>query len=101
MPIAFAKPPQAVSDFTLKNVRSMVAARTLRVAPLANAVADQVGVSASYPMYNLGLDAIVENQPLSAAKLTTWEFLLDSGTAQASSTETDQRCQWNAALRRH
>jgi hypothetical protein len=88
MPITFTQPPPQVAEVTRSKLQDMAQQKQFRIAPLAAAQPSQIEVTSGHAVYNIGLDDLIGDKPLSSLPLTTWRFIVRSGTAEASAAET-------------
>jgi hypothetical protein len=88
MPVTFAQPPQQVAEVTQNKLQEMALGQHFRIAPLATAQASQIQISSGHAVYNIGLDDLLSNKPLSALPLTAWRFIVRSGATEAAAAET-------------
>jgi hypothetical protein len=88
MPVTFAPPPQQVAEVTQSKLQEMAQGKHFRVAPLLAAKPEQIELSSGHAVYNIGLDELLSNKPLSDLPLTGWRFIVRSGTPEAAAAET-------------
>jgi hypothetical protein len=77
-----------VAEVTQTKLQEMALGQHFRIAPLATAKPDQIEISSGHAVYNIGLDDLLSNKPLSALPLTAWRFIVRSGTPDAAAAET-------------
>jgi hypothetical protein len=88
MPVTFAQPPQQVAEVTRNKLQDMARQQHFRIASLAAAQPDQIEIASGHPVYNIGLQDLLSNKPLSSLPLTAWRFIVRSGATDAAAAET-------------
>jgi hypothetical protein len=87
MPITFQQPSPQVAEQTRSALQDMAQQKQFRIAPLAASTPSQISVTSPHAVYNIDLDEIVENKPLSAAQFTAWRFIVASNPSQPAAAE--------------
>jgi hypothetical protein len=90
MPITFAAPPRQVAELTQRQLQEMAQHKHFTIAPLATAEPGKIQLDAGHPVYNIGLQDLLSNKPITAAPFTAWRFIVNAGTPDSAAAETLQ-----------
>src|SRR5215469_13404266 len=82
MPVTFQQPSSQVAEQTRTALQNMARQKQFRIAPLASATPAQISLTSPHAVYNIDLDDILSNNPLSTARFTAWRFIV-AGTIAA------------------
>jgi hypothetical protein len=88
MPISLAQPPQAVQELTQARIKEISSAGHFRVASLATAKPEQISIASGHPVYNLGLQEVVNNTPPANLQLSSWRFIVQGNGPEPTAAET-------------
>jgi hypothetical protein len=91
MPVNFVPPPPDVQKLTQGKLQDMAQQKHFRIAPLATAQPGEIKLESPHSVYNIGLDDILNNKPLSSIPINAWRFVVrtaskDPAAAEASTT---------------
>lgn len=87
MPLSFAEPPQAVTEATRSALQDMARQHHFRIATLAAAQPAQIDLASAHAVYNIGLEDLVRDVPLSSVPLTAWRYIVRSGGSGVAAAE--------------
>jgi hypothetical protein len=87
MPLSFLEPPQPVTEATRSALQDMARQRHFRIAALAAAQPAQIDLASAHAVYNIGLEDLVRDVPLSSLPLTAWRYIVRSGGAGVAAAE--------------
>ncbi len=88
MTVSLAQPPHAVEQVTRDRMQQIARQNDFRVEALVAAKPEQIRLDSGHPVYNVGLNDLVHGTPLARLPLTSWRFIVGSGTAAVSAAET-------------
>ena len=90
MPITFAEPPHQVTEITQRQLQDMAQHKHFTVAPLAAAEPGKIQLTSGHAVYNIGLQDLLADKPITAAPFTAWRFIVNAGAPDSAAAETLQ-----------
>jgi|SRR5215469_9982934 len=87
MPVTFQQPSSQVAEQTRTALQNMARQKQFRIAPLASATPAQISLTSPHAVYNIDLDDILSNNPLSTARFTAWRFIVGANPNQPAAAE--------------
>ena len=87
MPVTFQQPSPQVAEQTRSALQNMAQQKQFRIAPLATASPSQINLTSPHAVYNIDLEDIVSNKPLSAARFTAWRFIVGANPDRPAAAE--------------
>jgi hypothetical protein len=90
MPVIFTEPPRQVKEITERHLQDMAQQKHFTIAPLAAAEPTKIQLASGHAVYNIGLQDLLSNRPLTAAPLTAWRFIVDAGAPDSAAAEAVQ-----------
>jgi len=88
MPFTLIQPHPRVAEAISHTLQEMATQKRFSIQSLAEAQPHQIDVTSAHPVYNIGLDDVLNRKRISQLPQTAWRFIVRAATTETAAVET-------------